>query len=306
MRINILFSYYEIYYDWAVTASYCLRKLGIESDVYCPCIGKRKRGLGGWIYPEADYYIVLNMEEFFLRNIPKDAKTIAWFTEQVDFDRTDLLLTEKNNGLLGLRENCDFLIVSHKMTEAEAVRNNIKVDGVFGLSYDEILTKYANNVERDIDIYFEGGINDRRREIINKFSIPITSHGFYVDEYHKNMARAKIALNIHSFDCKTNHNFLRIITAISEKALVVSETIKDCYPLESGNHLIICPIGELPSVCEEYLVNYDENRRIANNAFDYIKKHYRMDNLLYNFIKSNIDSGFERKNIEAEVPEVQI
>jgi len=314
MRINVIFSYYPIIYDWAVATCYCLRKLGIESDVFCPHIGEQTRDLtDGWrgnspdcpcyIYPEADYYIIINEAEFSLKNIPSCAKTIVWSTEPIDFDHKDYEIKDKTLQLLRLRHQADFLIVHNEMIYEELRNHYVPVDAIMGIGYDEILTHYKDE-PKNIDIYFEGGVNERRKNILQQFKVPITQVGAYMEQYHKNMAQAKIALNLHSYDCLTSFELERIITAVAEGALVISEEIVNSFPYINGEHVILCSSSEVVGACDYYLKNFEEAQAICEQALNHIRKNYRMEDLLYNFIVKNIDVNFKKKIKDALVPQV--
>jgi hypothetical protein len=311
MRINILYSYYGIYYDQAVVASYCLRKMGIESDVYCPVQGQNKRAeMNHFVYPEADYYIILNQSQFNFGNIPQSAKKILWFTEQVDFESKNQHIKNKSSHFDALYNICDYIIIPNILVKNEVEAEGYEIHGAFGLAYDEILTQYKDQLDRNIDVYFCGGVNERRRKIMNNIKKVVSVENFncYRSEYHKMLAKSKIALNIHSYsfdECSTNFALLRLVTTASEGALIVTEPFNETYPFVKDD-MVICEASEIPQACNYYLSHEDERIQMANRAFFRIKNGYRMEDLLYNFIVRNIDENFERKNVEAKIPEVKL
>ena len=195
------------------------------------------------------------------------------------------------------------------MVTQEAERNNIKMHDTWGVAYDESFTKLdKSKPKRDNDIFFYGGYCDRRQAFFNTFSLPIF-HGMcderiYQDELHRELAKSKILLNIHTYDCKNQYEIMRFILGISEKILIISETIEDSCPLIIGEHFLSLPLGEIQDACEYYLDRDDEREEIVNNAFDYLKINHSIDERVYNFLVANIDDTMERKNLEVEFPKV--
>jgi len=307
MKINIVLSYPSLLGEWAQVISYNLRKLGIESDLCVPKLHKSdSEDLVNYRCPEADYYIILNQAEFFMQNIPNDSKKICWFTEPIGFDSEDQNLKAKADHLKEMREHCELLIVPERSTAQEANEHNVRVDAVLGVGYDDLFNHYNDSLERNVNIYFEGGINSRRRSIIETFKTPITKHGCFGDAYHQMLAQAKVALNIHSYDCKTSFGFLRIMMSISESTLVISETIEDPYPFLNKEHLVICDKNNIASVCEDYLEEkYEIGRQIALDAHKFVKEKYQMKDLLCKFIQGYVDNTFVGKDLDVEIPEIK-
>ena len=334
MRINILFDFYKYYYFWALTMCYSLRKLGIESDVFCPVIDGNHRDLKGYKYPDADYYIVFNdiMAKDYsgesntnllaiLNNLPDNSKKIWMPSNQIDFDSDDQTIKNRNDYFKRVFEHdvYDYIVTTKRLLRTEFKNNGLNVsDDIIGFGYSDVLDEYiyANKVERDIGVHFCGDTyafqKMNRREIaLQEFkekSLQVTrDHDIWLVDYYKQLARSKIELNIHGWpkkSLKTNYEYVRTVSSIMQKTLVISEPIMDCYPFVDGEHLVCCEISEMPSVCEYYLNHDDERQEIVNNAFKFWKEHYNMENLLYNFIVNNIDKNFRRKNIE--IPKVQL
>ena len=120
------------------------------------------------------------------------------------------------------------------------------------------------------------------------------------------LSRAKIALNIHSYDAKTSFNFLRLTNAISERALVISEIINMSTPFINYKHIILEDKKDLPEVCDVYLKEkYNEGRLLADDAFEFMKNHYAMKDILYNFIVEKIDNNLLNINQKVEIPQIQ-
>lgn len=312
MHINIIYSYYQTYYDWAVTASYCLRKMGIESDVFCPVQDSNIRNLKErFVYPEADYYMVLNQAQFGWYNLPQNAQKILWFTEQVDFDSSNQHILNKSAFFAIQYQLSDFVIVPNRTTTTYLEGLGYKIHGTFGLGYDEILTKYKDKVTRINDVYFCGGLNSRRKLILDSIKdaqINVLHKNEYLDEYHQLLANSKIVLNIHSYsleECSTNFGLLRLIMSASEGAMLITEETSDPYPFVENN-IIICSAQDIPKMCKYYLENEEERKLIAKNGFFRLKNSYRMEDLLYTFIRNNLDKDFQKNSQEAEIPEVKI
>jgi len=311
MHINVVYSYYKAYYDWAVTTCYCLRKLGIESDIYCPnheTEGKQIENINLHHYPEADCYIILNAREFGLYNIPWSAKKIFWCIEILDYNIENENIQGNIEYTKNMSELCDFTIMSHALSAQSADILGIKYHGVFGMAYDEILTKYKGKIVRDKDICFVGNITERRKNILDIIPYDVDFEQSFSEDLHKKLASFNIMLNIHQYDSLGILELYKIILAISEGILVITEPSKSTFPLNNGEHLIFSSsAAEMTNQCIYYLIDplgIKQRQHITEVALNHIKVNYRMEDCLYNFILRHLDQNFKKQIVEAEVPEV--
>ena len=310
MKINILYSYHKIFYEWAYVTCYSLRKLGIESDIFCIVDGEYSDISESMnVYPEADFYIVINPSNIPISKIPNNVGKIVWFTEQVDLDSKDKHILEKINHVINYYDFFDLHIGFNRMFSQECSKLGYEMEDTFCYGYEEILiAQYppCPMSEKNIDIYFEGSnINDRRNEIIKNIPVTVTRLGDFMEKYKENMAKSKIALNIHAYDSNKSFEFPRIMSAIYGKAMVISEYMADCSPFTKDVHLVMGNRDEIPSICEYYISNPKEIATIANNAFDFISTQYRMDSILTEFIKKYIKNDFSPQFIVPENPKVR-
>lgn len=334
MRINILFDFNEYYYYWMLSLCWSLRRLGIESDFYCATM-KNKAEWDNYKYPSADYYIMFNnimgkdkvgtpTTNLFsiVKNFPSDAKKIWMPSNQIDFDSKNPTIKDRTDYFKRVHEFgvYDYVVATKKSLKDEFENQNLNVcEDIVGFGYSEVLDKYIKNdyASKNIDVHFCGHTysfqkENRRENILSNLAqyLPIIrDNNIWLEDYYKQLSRSKIELNIHGWsmeDLKTNYEYVRIISSIMQKALVISEPIIDCSPFINNEHIICCKTEEIFEKCRFYLEHEDELKKITDNAFRFWKYNYRMDDLLYNFIVNNIDENFERKNIEVEIPKVKL
>jgi hypothetical protein len=100
-----------------------------------------------------------------------------------------------------------------------------------------------------------------------------TTAGFYTDEARNALLKSsKILINIHSSD-RTYFEWHRVLLAIANHCLFVSELSDHIDPLVDGKHLVLSPLEDLAATCEYYLQNEHARAAIAENAYNFVTKH---------------------------------
>lgn len=171
-------------------------------------------------------------------------------------------------------------------------RDNLPVYERFGRRVDFILpTAYHELFEFNLDVQpvydcvFFGRYDDkpRRREVIGplmeEFRFYPRFSGLYGDDLGSAIAESRIVLNIHQGDLDFPE-WLRLMLAISNKRLLVSEPIGDITPLRVGEHIVVASKTDLSATIRFYLSDSDSYARITEAAYEFVKANYRMDVLL--------------------------
>jgi hypothetical protein len=147
--------------------------------------------------------------------------------------------------------------------------------------------KWSGRDERDIDVLFFGRISNRRRKLLRHLRKEIARCGFalvvverdcYGDERTELLNRSKIVLNLHKFPWE--FPAMRLLMAMSCKALVVSEASPDTRPYADGDHLITSSIDSLADTLARYLREPDLRRRIVERAYRLVMEEMQLAKLL--------------------------
>lgn len=145
--------------------------------------------------------------------------------------------------------------------------------------------------ERDIDVLFMGCISDRRAQALAHYARTFSrlrvhlllsdnsrpnwtpSQSFHVDEAKWDLlGRAKILINLHQ-DKYPYFEWLRIIQAMSNGAVVVSEHSVDFAPLVPGRHLLFGETNSLHLLAEMLLADGDRWWRMQTAAYEMVHDH---------------------------------
>jgi hypothetical protein len=168
-----------------------------------------------------------------------------------------------------------------------------------------------NNLpDRTFDILFLGSIS-RKRElflsqnaalfnhynsniVITRLEKPKFSHtkGFFANHERNCLLRScKILVNVHAND-NTYFEWLRVIMAISNGCLVISETSDYIEPLVNGKHLIISELDDIAAQCEYYLEHESERLTIVNEAYEFITQEFNTG-ILCKFVLQKLEQKTE-------------
>ena len=137
------------------------------------------------------------------------------------------------------------------------------------------------NAEKDIDVLFYGGINERRKLILHelearglKVNILSEIYGRERDQY---IARAKIVLNIHYYDMAIFES-ARIHYLLNNKVFIVTEqSVDNPYPKAD---LIDVPYEKLVDECVKRLADWENSQKLAELNYEKFKKYYPMTGFL--------------------------
>ncbi len=131
--------------------------------------------------------------------------------------------------------------------------------------FDERTHRKLDGVTKEIDVLFVGSMTPRRRMILDrlkqKFNVEIMQ--VFGEEMARAFNRAKIVLNLHAeahLDTET-----RVFEALGAGTFLVSETLSEENPLQSGIHFLeASTLAEMEQIIERYLGNETERERIAH------------------------------------------
>jgi hypothetical protein len=112
---------------------------------------------------------------------------------------------------------------------------------------------------------------DRVRRDLRGRGIEVsTQSNLYDAERTRFLNRTKIILNI----LRTPYDFVgqRFLLGAANKALVISEPLKDVAPFEVGRHLVAAPIDELAETVKFYLRHDAERQKITDEAYRFVTR----------------------------------
>lgn len=131
----------------------------------------------------------------------------------------------------------------------------------------------GENFEKDIDVLFIGNLNHRRKEWLknltdNNINFKIITNVFYENSIEY-FARSKILLNIHFYSGESILEVTRIIPAIVNNCIVLSETSHDSYYNDIYSNIIkITSIDTLIEDIKNILNNYNRLTIEYNNNIE--------------------------------------
>lgn len=146
--------------------------------------------------------------------------------------------------------------------------------------------KNLDNINKDIDVLFIGNMNKRRSKWLNKlvvshkdYKLKIVNKTFF-EESIEYLARSKIVVNIHYYEGDTILEVSRIIPALENNCLVISEkSDDDIYNIIYKDIIDISEEDELNNNIEKTLNDYDNKlNKMKNN----------LKNISFQIIANNI------------------
>jgi hypothetical protein len=143
--------------------------------------------------------------------------------------------------------------------------------------------------ERDIDVLFMGCVSDRRAQALASYARTFSrrrvqlvlsdnsrpnwepSQGFHVEDTKWDLlGRAKVMINIHQ-DEFPYFEWLRIVQAMSNGAVVVSDRAVDFAPLVAGRHLLFGETDSLHLLAELLLDDGDRWWKMQTAAYETVR-----------------------------------
>lgn len=149
-------------------------------------------------------------------------------------------------------------------------------------------------LERDIDVFFIGGLKGRRRHpILAELGRKLTARGLTLvaqqegrhgRERTELLNRARISLNLvnYSWDLPG----LRFLMSMACGALVVSEPLDDPAPYEAGKHFVQASLAQLPDTIEHYLSHPRERDMVVSSAYSFVTQELTLENSVSNMMRA--------------------
>jgi hypothetical protein len=153
-----------------------------------------------------------------------------------------------------------------------------------------------SNTKKDIDILFIGNLNNKRRswlkELTNeKYSVKIITNLFF-EKSIEYFARSKIVLNVHYYGGDSILEVTRIIPALENNCVILTEESHDEYYNLIYNDIVkISNLENLKDSIINILSNYNLIQQDSINKFNQIPKETISDDIfeLIRFIKNIIN-----------------
>jgi Glycosyl transferases group 1 len=123
--------------------------------------------------------------------------------------------------------------------------------------------------------------------VITRLEKPKFHHtaGFFANHDRNQLLRScKILVNVHAND-NTYFEWLRVVMAIANGCLVISETSDYIEPLINGKHLIITDLDDIAAQCDYYLAHESERLAIVNAAYEFITQQFNSGILCRSVLK---------------------
>lgn len=135
--------------------------------------------------------------------------------------------------------------------------------------FDENVQYKIQGCKKDIDILFVGNITERRRHILDRLrkKYNVYQAKAYGTEMTRLFNRAKIVLNLHSYDNLDTET--RIFEGLGCGSFVITERLSEENPFQNGVHLVeVESIDELDEKIGYYLLHEEERELIADKGYN--------------------------------------
>jgi Glycosyl transferases group 1 len=138
----------------------------------------------------------------------------------------------------------------------------------------DLLFLGSNSPKRELFLSHNAALFNRHNSniVITRLEKPRFSHtaGYFANHDRNRLLRScKILVNVHAND-NTYFEWLRVVMAIANGCLVISETSDYIKPLINGKHLIITELEDIAAQCDYYLEHEEERLKIVNEAYKFI------------------------------------
>jgi len=172
-----------------------------------------------------------------------------------------------------------------------------------------------NLPDRTFDILFLGSNSPKRERflsqnadlfnrhnsniVITRLEKPKFSHtaGFFANHDRNRLLRScKILVNIHAND-NTYFEWLRVVMAIANGCLVISESSDYIEPLINGKHLIVAELDDIAAQCDYYLEHESERLAIVNKAYKFITQEFS-SGILCKSVLQKLEQHLKQKNLQ--------
>jgi spore maturation protein CgeB len=132
-------------------------------------------------------------------------------------------------------------------------------------------------LERDVDVAFLGNAMAPRRqrllpglfnELAERGIQVVAEDHIYGDARNELLNRTRILLNV----LRAPQDFVgqRFLLGSANKALVISEPVRDSSPFVPGQHIVVASLDRLADEIEFYLSNESRREEIADRAYRFV------------------------------------
>jgi hypothetical protein len=137
--------------------------------------------------------------------------------------------------------------------------------------------------ERDIDAVFLGHVSRRRRPLLQELGNTLAKAGFqlrvvdrncYGEERTRLLNRSKVLINLNSLPWESPG--MRLLMAMSCKAMVVSEYAADIAPYENGQHLLMAARKDLAGLIVSCLRDEALRSSISDRAHQFVTREHTL------------------------------
>lgn len=136
---------------------------------------------------------------------------------------------------------------------------------------------YCNEVEKDIDVLFYGGVNDRRVKFLQElveYKLVVRNNNLFGDEKRQLIERSKIVINCHYYDVAL-FEWPRVQHLIINGAFVISEDSSNMEEYKSYCPIVITKFNDpsdMKRAVNFYLYESEERKRLAKECQEKLKK----------------------------------
>ncbi|MBU1224813.1 MAG: glycosyltransferase [Gammaproteobacteria bacterium] len=151
------------------------------------------------------------------------------------------------------------------------------------IGYHPIWGRSLEAGERDIDVVFLGNVTRRRRPLLQEldhalakagFKLKIVSGNCFGEERTQLLNRSKVLLNLNSLPWESPG--MRMLMAMSCKAMVVSEYAEDIAPYINGQHLMLAAGKDLAGLVISCLGDEALRSKIADQAYRFVMEEHTL------------------------------
>jgi hypothetical protein len=268
--------HYKAYQDVQKLLYFGLKKLGLDCLITDNYNLKDRRYIFLSAHWLKDYNESSQVEKLILRN-----DSIIYNLEQAGHN------FNFDNNYINLLKNYEVWDFDYENAKRINTKYNLNTYKILEIGFvDELQTIIHDNpYNKDIDVLFVGGLNERRRKILNQlkiFGIKIKHlFGSYGQDRDLVIARSKILLNMHSEDL-SSHTLekVRIGYYLNNECAVLSEETSN--PSENmlwSQGIAICKYEELAFKALELLNNPGQIAKLQVEGINFFKKRKMEDYL---------------------------
>lgn len=173
------------------------------------------------------------------------------------------------------------------------------------LGYDTCLEASRSAAQpKPIDLLFMGSRSARREaflsqnaSFLNQYNAHlviarvdkprlVSTPGFYSgSERNRLLSQSKILINVH-YGEQAYLEWHRVLLAIANRCLVISETSEYIEPLVNGEHLIVTTLEDIPAKCKYYLEHEKERLSMVERAYNFVTNHFNSTTLCESLLEA--------------------